>query len=205
MNVCVPSCEPVPSGHEDHLIPYSVVQPVQIQTKRPVIFSPSLFSRGLIERLLQPAGSALKFDTCQPGKCPPGTHFITHMILHTPANKQVIVQFTTTWCTTVCFLCFAEPIPASGRREKTVFLLEPCGPEQALGIRLQSIQDVISQVMKKSHIKTYFVTYNCLCSWQRTNISDFLEESVYGWSQKPITVVTCIICLCYSVRTCSCL
>uniref|UniRef100_A0A3Q3VWX8 Guanylate kinase-like domain-containing protein n=1 Tax=Mola mola TaxID=94237 RepID=A0A3Q3VWX8_MOLML len=52
--------------HEDHLIPYSVVQPVQIQTKRPVIFSPSLFSRGLIERLLQPAGSALKFDTCQP-------------------------------------------------------------------------------------------------------------------------------------------
>ncbi|KAM9346537.1 caspase recruitment domain-containing protein 10 [Symphorus nematophorus] len=90
--------------HEEHLIPYSVVQPVQVQTKRPVIFSPSLLSRGLIERLLQPAESGLKFNTCPP-----------------------------------------EPIPASERRDKRVFLLDSCSPEQALGIRLQSIQDVISQ------------------------------------------------------------
>ncbi|TMS15107.1 Caspase recruitment domain-containing protein 10 [Larimichthys crocea] len=90
--------------HEDHLIPYSVVQPVQVPTKRPVIFSPSLLSRGLIERLLQPAESGLKFNTCPP-----------------------------------------EPIQASERRDKRVFLLDSCSPEQALGIRLQSIQDVISQ------------------------------------------------------------
>lgn len=57
------------SGHEDHLIPYSLVQSVQVQTKRPVIFSPSLLSRGLIEKLLQPAQSGLKFNTCQPGIC----------------------------------------------------------------------------------------------------------------------------------------
>uniref|UniRef100_A0A3Q0QY82 Guanylate kinase-like domain-containing protein n=1 Tax=Amphilophus citrinellus TaxID=61819 RepID=A0A3Q0QY82_AMPCI len=56
------------SKHEDHLIPYSLVQPVQVQTKRPVIFSPSLLSCGLIERLLQPAESGLKFNTCQPDK-----------------------------------------------------------------------------------------------------------------------------------------
>ncbi|XP_041813022.1 caspase recruitment domain-containing protein 10 isoform X2 [Chelmon rostratus] len=90
--------------HEEHLIPYSVVQPVHVHTKRPVIFSPSLLSRGLIERLLQPAESGLKFNTCPP-----------------------------------------EPIQASERRDKRVFLLDSCSPEQALGIRLQSIQDIISQ------------------------------------------------------------
>lgn len=75
-NVRVPSLAPVPSGHEDHLIPYSVVQPVQVQTQRPVIFSPSLLSRGLIERLLQPAESGLKFNTC-----PPGTR-TAHSLIH---------------------------------------------------------------------------------------------------------------------------
>ncbi|KAK2833789.1 hypothetical protein Q5P01_017678 [Channa striata] len=90
--------------YEEHLIPYSLVQPLQVKTKRPVIFSPSLLSRGLIEKLLQPAESGLNFNTCPP-----------------------------------------EPIQASQMREKTVFLLETCSPDQALGIWLQSIQDVISQ------------------------------------------------------------
>ncbi|CAF91731.1 unnamed protein product, partial [Tetraodon nigroviridis] len=97
-------CLTVPEGHEEHLIPYSVVQPVHVQTKRPVIFSPSILSRGLIERLLQPAESGLKFDTCLP-----------------------------------------EPILASERRDKTVFLLDSCSPENTQGIRLQSIQEVIGQ------------------------------------------------------------
>lgn len=62
-------CLTIPQGHEEHLIPYSVVQPVYVQTKRPVIFSPSILSHGLIERLLQPAESGLIFDTCSPGTC----------------------------------------------------------------------------------------------------------------------------------------
>ncbi|XP_075888337.1 caspase recruitment domain-containing protein 10 isoform X2 [Nelusetta ayraudi] len=90
--------------HEDHLIPYSVVKPVAVQTKRPVIFSPSILSRRLIERLLQPSESGLMFNTCQP-----------------------------------------EPIPASERRDRSVFLLDSCGSEQAVGIRLQSVQDVMDQ------------------------------------------------------------
>ena len=49
----------------------------------------------------------------------------------------------------------AEPIAASERRDKRVFLLDSCGPEQALGIRLQSIQDVISQVGKKTITQTH--------------------------------------------------
>uniref|UniRef100_A0A3B3V2H9 CARD domain-containing protein n=1 Tax=Poecilia latipinna TaxID=48699 RepID=A0A3B3V2H9_9TELE len=85
------------AGHEDHLIPYSLVKPVKVQTKRPVIFSPSLLSRRLIERLLQPAESGLNFNTCPPGE-----------------------GHVETYCSLKC-------------------------PEQALGIRLESIQDVISQ------------------------------------------------------------
>ncbi|XP_041093843.1 caspase recruitment domain-containing protein 10-like [Polyodon spathula] len=54
------------SRHEDSLTPYSLVQPVPVQSKRPVIFSPSLLSQGLIERLLQPASSGLEFNNCHP-------------------------------------------------------------------------------------------------------------------------------------------
>lgn len=71
-----PSCHGLGSGqqvfytlskrHEEHLIPYSLVKPLQVQTKRPVIFSPSPLSRGLIERLMQPADSSLNFNTCPP-------------------------------------------------------------------------------------------------------------------------------------------
>ncbi|XP_028842332.1 caspase recruitment domain-containing protein 10 isoform X1 [Denticeps clupeoides] len=56
--------------HEENLIPYSTVQPVTANYKRPVIFSPSLLSRGLIERLLQPADSGLDFNTCHPEPIP---------------------------------------------------------------------------------------------------------------------------------------
>ncbi|XP_033944307.1 caspase recruitment domain-containing protein 10 isoform X2 [Pseudochaenichthys georgianus] len=112
--------------HEEHLIPYSLVQPVQVQTKRPVIFSPSLLSRGLIERLLQPAESGLKFNTCPP-----------------------------------------EPIQASERRDKKVFLLDSSIPEQALGIRLQSIQEVISQ------------DKHCLLELGLHSIEGLLRQGIY--------------------------
>ncbi|XP_008294593.1 caspase recruitment domain-containing protein 10 [Stegastes partitus] len=112
--------------HEEHLIPYSLVQPAQVQTKRPVIFSPSLLSRGLIERLLQPAESGLKFNTCPP-----------------------------------------EPIQASERQDKRIFLLDSCSPEQALGIRLQSIQDVISQ------------DKHCLLELGLPSVEGLLRQGIY--------------------------
>ncbi|XP_028312054.1 caspase recruitment domain-containing protein 10 isoform X2 [Gouania willdenowi] len=90
--------------HEEQLIPYSLVHPVQVQTKRPIIFSPCILSHSLIERMLQPAESALMFDSCSP-----------------------------------------EPIPPSERQDKKIFLLNSSSSEQTVGIRLQSIQDVISQ------------------------------------------------------------
>nr|XP_019960932.1 PREDICTED: caspase recruitment domain-containing protein 10 isoform X2 [Paralichthys olivaceus] len=112
--------------HDEHLIPYSLVQPVQVQTKRPVIFSPSLLSRGLIERLLQPAASGLSFNTCPP-----------------------------------------EPIQASERRDKSVFLLDSCSPEQVLGVRLKSIQDVISQ------------DKHCLLELGLTSVEGLLRHGIY--------------------------
>lgn len=39
-----------------------------------------------------------------------------------------------------------EPIQASDRQNKMVFVLDSSNPEQAQGIRLQSILDVVSQV-----------------------------------------------------------
>ncbi|XP_041633854.1 caspase recruitment domain-containing protein 11 [Cheilinus undulatus] len=112
--------------HEEHLIPYSVVQPVHVQSKRPVIFSPSLLSRGLIERLLQPVESGLNFNTCPP-----------------------------------------EPIQSSERKDKRVFLLDSCGPDQTLGIKLQSIQDVMSQ------------DKHCLLELGLNSVEGLLRQGIY--------------------------
>lgn len=172
MNVCVASCVPVPSGHEEHLIPYSVVQPVQVQTKRPVIFSPSLLSHGLIERLLQPAESGLKFNTCQHGMCTASTLHHTHDAPNASEQTSASsLDYHVIHHSLLGFLWFAEPILASERRDKRVFLLDSCSPEQALGIRLQSIQDVISQVMKG----TYFC---CLFFFPRRIISSLCLQLI---------------------------
>lgn len=112
--------------HEEHLIPYSLVQPVQVETKRPVIFSPSLLSRGLIERLMQPAESSLNFNTCPP-----------------------------------------EPIQDSERGDKNVFLLDSYTPEPALGIRLQTIQDVVNG------------DKHCLLELGLSSVEGLLRQGIY--------------------------
>lgn len=58
------------AGHEEQLIPFSLVQMVEVSSKRPVVFSPSLLSCGIIERLMQPAESGQDFDICHPGTAP---------------------------------------------------------------------------------------------------------------------------------------
>ncbi|KAB5517566.1 hypothetical protein PHYPO_G00168630 [Pangasianodon hypophthalmus] len=113
--------------HEEHLIPYSLVQPVQVECKRPVIFSPSVLSHGLIERLLQPADSGLHFNTCPP-----------------------------------------EPIPASEHNNKSVFLLDHTHTsDHTLGIRLQSIQEVIKQ------------DKHCLLQLSVSSVEALLKQGVY--------------------------
>ncbi|XP_056462542.1 caspase recruitment domain-containing protein 11-like [Gadus chalcogrammus] len=111
---------------EEQLIPYSLVQPVQAGARRPVLFSPSPLSRGLIEQLLQPAMSQLQFNTCPP-----------------------------------------EPIPATERCQKHVFMLNPSIPDDSLGIRLQSIQDIVSQ------------DKHCLLELSLANVQGLLKQGVY--------------------------
>ncbi|XP_064170686.1 caspase recruitment domain-containing protein 10 [Anguilla rostrata] len=112
--------------HEENLIPYSMVQKVSVLSKRPVIFSPSLLSRGLIERLLQPAESGLAFNTCQP-----------------------------------------EPISAADRKDRRVFPLNPSSSGQPLGVRLESIQEVISQ------------DKHCLLELGLSSVEGLLRQGVY--------------------------
>ncbi|KAL6460951.1 hypothetical protein MHYP_G00309170 [Metynnis hypsauchen] len=112
--------------HEEQLIPYSVVQPVEVECKRPVVFSPSLLSRRLIERLLQPAESGLHFNTCQP-----------------------------------------EPIAVCEQQDKSVFLLDSSTSEQTLGIRLQSIQEVINQ------------DKHCLLELGVNSVESLLKQGLY--------------------------
>lgn len=144
-------CVVVTQGHEEHLIPYSVVQPVHIQTKRPVIFSPSILSHGLIERLMQPAESRLMFDTCSAGMW---TSIMLFFATGRPKYSRTIEFFllAAIWHTSICSMWFAEPILASERQDKTVFLLDSCSPDHTQGIRLQSLQEVINQVIKINHL-----------------------------------------------------
>ncbi|XP_076866506.1 caspase recruitment domain-containing protein 11 isoform X2 [Brachyhypopomus gauderio] len=107
--------------YEEHLVPYSLVCPVRAESRRPVVFSPSLLSPGLIERLLQPADSCIHFNTCQP-----------------------------------------EPISVGEREDKSVFLLD-----STLGIRLQSIQEVINQ------------DKHCLLQLGVSSVEALLRQGVY--------------------------
>ncbi|XP_018593880.2 caspase recruitment domain-containing protein 10 [Scleropages formosus] len=111
---------------EENLIPYSLVEPVVVTSRRPVIFSPSVLSRGLIERLLQPADSGLDFNTCHP-----------------------------------------EPISTADQRDKRVFLLSPQSTETVYGIRVESIQDVISQ------------DKHCLLELGVSSVEGLLRQGIY--------------------------
>lgn len=84
-----------------------------------------------------------------------------------------------------------EPIPAGERQDRTVFLLDSCSPEHSLGIRLESIQEVISQVLKKKKRRVlWFILFSCentlfLCTTKRQastmlcNVTHSFSLSVY--------------------------
>ncbi|TRY88401.1 hypothetical protein DNTS_018305 [Danionella cerebrum] len=110
--------------HEEQLVPFSLVQKVCVSSRRPVIISPSLLSRAIIERLLQPADSGLEFNTCQP-----------------------------------------ELLETSERPDKGMFLLESSDPQ--MGIRLQSIQEVINQ------------DKHCLLRLELNHVEPLLKHGIY--------------------------
>ncbi|XP_043082278.1 caspase recruitment domain-containing protein 10 isoform X2 [Puntigrus tetrazona] len=110
--------------HEEQLIPFSLVQMVEVNNKRPVVFSPSILSRGIIERLLQPAESGLDFNTCHP-----------------------------------------EPVESCMHQDKSVFLTD--STDQPLGIKLQSIEEVINQ------------DKHCLLQLGLNHVENLLKQSIY--------------------------
>uniref|UniRef100_A0A3B3S570 Guanylate kinase-like domain-containing protein n=1 Tax=Paramormyrops kingsleyae TaxID=1676925 RepID=A0A3B3S570_9TELE len=73
---------------EENLIPYSLVQLEHVSSRRPVIFSPSILSHRLIERLLQPAESGLDFNTCPPEPIGPAERRDKNVFLLDVPNDQ---------------------------------------------------------------------------------------------------------------------
>lgn len=74
------------------------------------------------------------------------------------------------WITSSFFFCLLspEPIPALERQDKKVFLLDTCSPEQPMGIQLGSIQEVISQVLKRHAFCGLFCLWKCsFFVWQK--------------------------------------
>lgn len=47
------------------LIPYSLVRPIHCERRRPVLFTPTMLAKSLVQKLLN-SGGALEFDICKP-------------------------------------------------------------------------------------------------------------------------------------------
>lgn len=48
------------------LIPYSLVRPIHCERRRPVLFTPTMLAKTLVQKLLN-SGGALEFNICKPG------------------------------------------------------------------------------------------------------------------------------------------
>lgn len=48
------------------LIPYSLVRPIHCERRRPVLFTPTMLAKPLVQKLLN-SGGALEFNICKPG------------------------------------------------------------------------------------------------------------------------------------------
>lgn len=48
------------------LIPYSLVRPIHCERRRPILFTPTMLAKTLVQKLLN-SGGALEFNICKPG------------------------------------------------------------------------------------------------------------------------------------------
>lgn len=63
------------------LIPYSLVRAVHCQRRRPVLFTPTMLAKALVQKLLN-SGGAMEFTMCKPGEPP----------ARAPPHRQVTSQ-----------------------------------------------------------------------------------------------------------------
>lgn len=52
------------------LIPYSLVHAFYCERRRPVLFTPTMLAKALVQKLLN-SGGAMEFTMCKPGECAP--------------------------------------------------------------------------------------------------------------------------------------
>lgn len=52
------------------LIPYSPVHSLHCERRRPVLFTPTMLAKALVQKLLN-SGGAMEFTMCKPGECAP--------------------------------------------------------------------------------------------------------------------------------------
>lgn len=52
------------------LIPYSLVRAFYCERRRPVLFTPTMLAKALVQKLLN-SGGAMEFTMCKPGECAP--------------------------------------------------------------------------------------------------------------------------------------
>ncbi|XP_040322796.1 caspase recruitment domain-containing protein 11-like [Herpailurus yagouaroundi] len=58
-------------GKNLSLIPYSLVRAFYCERRRPVLFTPTVLAKALVQKLLN-SGGALELTMCKPGECGPG-------------------------------------------------------------------------------------------------------------------------------------
>lgn len=67
---CLVLCSDLDSESEPDkklsLIPYSLVRPIHCERRRPVLFTPTMLAKPLVQKLLN-SGGALEFNICKPG------------------------------------------------------------------------------------------------------------------------------------------
>ena len=69
-----PLPEPDPEselGKNLSLIPYSLVRAFYCERRRPVLFTPTVLAKALVQKLLN-SGGAMELTMCKPGECGPG-------------------------------------------------------------------------------------------------------------------------------------
>lgn len=76
------------------LIPYSLVRPIHCERRRPVLFTPTMLAKPLVQKLLN-SGGALEFNICKPGN---GMTVNPHCWKYEHAQIYVYIYICTHMC-----------------------------------------------------------------------------------------------------------
>lgn len=110
-------------GKNLSLIPYSPVHAFYCERRRPVLFTPTMLAKALVQKLLN-SGGAMEFTICKPGACPAGPPLPSPPLLPLPLPSRAL-----------------ELMKACGQRAAGGSV--KCDPDLALG---QEPQDLVEEM-----------------------------------------------------------